>query len=82
MPGQGSWPYFAEQCPQCLYFHAIEPTFVDDSGYEILGLCRHPRIAMELFRSQKPQASHPERCSLFVAPIGEPPDARQSRRPE
>jgi hypothetical protein len=33
-----------------LDFRAEGPSFVDDSGYEILGFCGHPRIAMELFR--------------------------------
>ncbi len=62
----GSWPYLPAQCPKCRYFQA-EPPFVDDSGYEILGFCRHPRVAMELFRPQRLHASACERCPLFVA---------------
>lgn len=67
MPGQGSWPYLPGQCPRCRYLQGFRPTFVDDSGYEILGFCRHPRISMELFRYQKHPASDAERCPLFVA---------------
>jgi hypothetical protein len=78
MPGQGSWPYFAQQCPHCLYFEACEPTFIDDSGYEILGFCRHPRIAMELFRARKQWASQSERCPLFIGRITEPSGTGQS----
>ena len=72
MPGQGSWPYFARQCPQCRYVQACEPPFVDDSGYEIVAWCRHPRIGIELFRSRKPSASESERCPLFVVGTSEP----------
>ena len=46
----GSWPFMPGQCPECLYFQAATPVFVDDSGYEIRGFCRHPRVAMELFQ--------------------------------
>ena len=60
-----SWPYFPEQCPDCVYVHKLTP-FTDDSGYEILGFCRHPRIAMELFRAQRREPSGSERCPLFV----------------
>jgi hypothetical protein len=62
----GSWPYLPEQCPACHYFQAESPPFVDDSGYEILGFCRHPRIGMELFRPQKLDLSNADRCPLFV----------------
>jgi hypothetical protein len=54
------------QCPYCVYFHAAAPAFIDDSGYEILGFCRHPRIGMELFRPQKREPLNSERCPLFV----------------
>jgi len=67
MTGRGGWPYVPGQCPRCLYFLGVSPPYVDDSGYEILGACRHPRIGMELFRRQKPQPSEPERCPLFLA---------------
>jgi len=49
---QGSWPYLPAQCPHCFYFLAEQAPFTDDSGYEILGFCRQPRIGMELFRPQ------------------------------
>jgi len=61
----GSWPYVPDQCPGCIYVHALSP-FIDDSGYEIVGFCRHPRIAMELFVPQGPKLSSSKRCPLFV----------------
>ncbi len=67
----GSWPYLPEQCPKCFYFQAASPPFVDDSGYEILGFCRHPRIAMELFRAQRLRHSDSDRCRLFVPRPGQ-----------
>ncbi|MGB0091102.1 MAG: hypothetical protein WBP81_00965 [Solirubrobacteraceae bacterium] len=63
---KGSWPYVPGQCPDCTYFHEASPAFVDDSGYEILGFCRHPRIGMELFRPQRLEPPESERCPLFV----------------
>lgn len=60
-----SWPYVPGQCPSCYYFRAAEPAFVDDSRYQILGFCRHPRIAMELFRPQRLDVSGDE-CPLFI----------------
>jgi hypothetical protein len=62
----GSWPYIPAQCPHCVYIHPVDP-FTDDSGYEIHGFCRHPRIAMELFVPQQRDMSQAERCRLFVA---------------
>jgi hypothetical protein len=67
MPGQGSWPYFPTQCPHCRYVQEVKPTFVDDSGYEIVGYCRHPRIAMELFRPVRREPRESDRCPLFIA---------------
>ena len=67
MPGQGSWPYFPEQCPRCRYVQEVKPTFVDDSGYEIVGFCRHPRIAMELFHPVRREPCESDRCPLFIA---------------
>lgn len=63
---RGSWPYIPRQCPHCFYFQDASPAFVEDSGYEILGFCRHPRIAMELFRPQRLPAAEAESCPLFV----------------
>jgi hypothetical protein len=62
----GSWPYLSGQCPSCFYFQPEQAPFTDDSGYEILGFCRHPRIGMELFQPQKLDLSNSERCPLFV----------------
>jgi hypothetical protein len=48
-------------------------SIVDDSGYEILGLCCHPRIGMELFQPQKLDLSKADRCPLFVRqPVARP----------
>jgi len=63
---RGSWPLLPGQCPDCAYLHDASPAFVDDSGYEIVGFCRHPRIAMELFRPQAVQVPTSELCPLFV----------------
>ncbi len=68
MPGQGSWPYLPGQCPHCWYFQELNP-FVDEAGYEIVGFCRHPRIAMELFHRRQPLES--ENCPLFMAAVAE-----------
>lgn len=65
MPAE-SWPQFPEQCPHCFYFQALSPPYIDDTGYEVVGFCRHPRIAMELFRPQRLDLSRSERCRLFV----------------
>jgi len=70
----GSWPYLPEQCPHCFYFQAEQAPFTDDSGYEILGFCRHPRIAMELFRPQKLDVSRADPCPLFVRRVAARPD--------
>jgi hypothetical protein len=72
----GSWPFYPQQCPRCAYFQPSSPPFVDDSGYEILGFCRHPRIAMELFEPQKRTKSDAEPCRLFVEA-----DQREARGP-
>ncbi|MGH2872446.1 MAG: hypothetical protein ACRDL5_08285 [Solirubrobacteraceae bacterium] len=76
MTGAG-WPYLPGQCPHCMYLHATAP-FTEDSGYEVVGFCRHPRIAMELFRSRlEPSAS--ERCPGFVRGAGVSEPAESSR---
>lgn len=62
----GSWPYLPRQCPHCYYFQAESRPYFDDSGYEILGFCCHPRIGMELFRPQQLDLSKGDRCPLFV----------------
>jgi hypothetical protein len=69
---RGSWPYLLGQCPQCFYFQAEQPPVTDDSGYEVVGFCRHPRIGMELFLPQRLDLSQAERCPLFI-PRREPP---------
>jgi hypothetical protein len=61
----GSWPYLPQQCPRCAYVQAFEP-YVDDSGYEICGFCRHPLIAMELFVPRERDPASFGSCQLFV----------------
>ena len=61
----GSWPYFPQQCPHCMYLDPDSPAYVDDSGYQITGFCRHPRITMELFEPRQRRPSPLERCPLF-----------------
>jgi hypothetical protein len=62
----GGWPQLPGQCPRCAYLHPTEPPYRDDSGYEIVGFCRHPRIGMELFRAQTRAVSARERCPFFA----------------
>jgi len=45
-----SWPYGSQECPSCRYFRALEPPAEDDAGFEIVGLCGHPKIRTDLFR--------------------------------
>jgi hypothetical protein len=60
-----SWPYTPSECARCRYFDAVDPSARDDAGYEIVGLCLHPLIAMELFRLRlRPEPSH---CRCFLA---------------
>ncbi|HTU85317.1 MAG TPA: hypothetical protein VMF57_07055 [Solirubrobacteraceae bacterium] len=73
-----SWPYLPQQCPECLYFQAASPPFTDDSGYEIRGFCRHPRIAMELFQPRRLDASKADRCPVFVRRVLRPPGVRRT----
>ncbi len=62
---QVSWPYTPADCPRCRYFDPVEASIRDDAGYETVGLCLHPRIAMELIRLRlRPEPSH---CPCFLA---------------
>jgi hypothetical protein len=71
---QGSWPFLPEQCPECFYLHAASPPFVDDSGYEIRGFCRHPRIGMELFEPQRLDTTLADPCPLYLRRVKRDPD--------
>jgi hypothetical protein len=66
-----SWPFTAHQCPVCKYFQAIDPPAHDDVGYELPGLCAHPRIGMELFVPRDPARFGG--CDLFRPTRGDPP---------
>jgi hypothetical protein len=61
------WPFTPGQCPRCRYLERFEPPEPDDSGYELVGFCRNPRIAMELFVSQRPPSEGIGTCPRFVA---------------
>jgi hypothetical protein len=59
------WPYGPEECPRCCYVERLEPPAYDDVGYEIVGLCRHPRIAMVLFVLQQRDPAELATCPCF-----------------
>ena len=62
-----SWPYSPLECPRCRYLESLEPPAYDDSGYEIVGLCTHPRIAMDLFLFKRRDPTTMEPCPCFRA---------------
>jgi len=47
------WPFSPEECTKCRYLEPVAPPAFDDAGYEIVGFCLHPRIAMDLFLFKK-----------------------------
>ena len=75
--GGGSWPYFPGQCPGCRYVDGGD-AYVDDAGYEIVGFCRHPLIAMELFVPRERQLSPAERCRFFAPVKSDPGPGNES----
>jgi hypothetical protein len=60
-----SWPYSPDQCPRCRYFEELVPPAHDDAGYELPGVCRHPRIGMELFVPMERAPRQFGSCPLF-----------------
>ncbi len=70
-----SWPYLPHQCPGCRYFVELEDGYSDDSGYEIPGICAHPRIATELFVTREGLADRLRNCHLFF-PAANPRTAK------
>ena len=62
-----SWPYSPHECPDCRSFERLEPPAHDDTGYEVIGLCHHPRIAMELFVLQQRDPKTMDPCPCFRA---------------
>ena len=65
-----SWPYSPLECPRCRYLEPLEPPAQDDSGYEIVGVCTHPRIAMDLFLFKRRDPTTMEPCP-FLTPKGD-----------
>jgi hypothetical protein len=61
-----SWPYGPNECPRCHYFERLDPAAIDDAGYEIVGVCRHPRIATDLFLFKQRDATTMESCPCFT----------------
>jgi hypothetical protein len=59
-----SWPYSPKECPQCRSFAGLDAPAFDDAGYEVVGFCRHPRIAMDLFlfKERDPETMDPCPC--------------------
>jgi hypothetical protein len=59
-----SWPYSPQQCPTCLFLQPLSPPAFDDAGYEIVGVCLHPRISTDLFLF-KERAQNVGSCPCF-----------------
>ncbi len=58
-----SWPYGSQECPLCRHFEPLDPPAMDDAGFEIVGLCQHPRISTELFRFKEREVTGGCPCS-------------------
>lgn len=67
-----SWPFGPDECPRCVFLEPVEPPIVDDSGYEVVGFCRHPRIAMDLFLFQRRDQRSLAPCPCFRPPRQRP----------
>ena len=65
-----SWPYSPTECPACRYFEPLDAPAYDDIGYEIVGGCRHPKIAMELFRFKERDPATMAPCPCFSRAAG------------
>lgn len=63
-----SWPYSPKQCPHCVFFDQLERPLYDDVGYEIVGICAHPRLATDLFMLMQRDQNAMEPCQLFRKP--------------
>lgn len=62
-----SWPYSPRECPRCRYLDPLDPPAHDDVGYEIVGVCLHPRIGMDLFLFKQRDPNTMEACPGFCA---------------
>ena len=62
-----SWPYSPKGCPNCRYLEQFDSPAFDDIGYEIVGMCLHPRIAMDLFLFKERDPATMEACPCFRA---------------
>jgi hypothetical protein len=52
--------------PAMPVLRAARPPVYDDVGYEIVGLCLHPKIAMDLFRLTERDPAEMEPCPCFI----------------
>jgi hypothetical protein len=60
-----SWPFSAAECPRCHYLESLDPPAFDDVGYEIPGVCLHPRIGMDLFVFKERDPTTMAPCPCF-----------------
>jgi hypothetical protein len=67
-----SWPFLPGECPRCRYHEPFDEPVREDNtfGYEIVGLCLHPRIGMELFRRQLGEEDDGSHCPCFTRKRG------------
>lgn len=65
--GSVSWPFLPGECPRCRYYHPFDEPIHEGNAfhYEIVGLCLHPRIGMELFRRQLATEDNDSHCPCF-----------------
>ena len=60
-----SWPYSPQECPRCRFFERADPPALDYAGYEVVGACLNPRIAMDLFALQQRDPETMAPCPCF-----------------
>ncbi len=58
-----AWPFSDRECPSCAYLLAFERAATGEDGYQVVGMCRHPSIATELFLARS--GGGPARCPCF-----------------
>ena len=63
--GAMSWPYSPNECPSCVFLQLLDDPAYDDAGYEIVGICQHPKIATDLFLFMKRDQTAMDPCPCF-----------------